>query len=79
MTMWDTTRQKSHVPDFFVRLSNGDGLVVDVRRPDRVDDAAAQFSYRVGSFAVLPEGLHGGQGVRALPQGRNCCSRLLLL
>lgn len=35
--------QKSHFPDFFVRLSNGDGRLVDVRHPDRVDRAAAQF------------------------------------
>lgn len=38
-----TTGQKNHVPDFFVRLSNGDGRLVDVRRPDRVDDSAVQF------------------------------------
>ena len=30
-------------PDFFVRLNNGDGRLVDVRHPDRVDRAAAQF------------------------------------
>ncbi|WP_307857450.1 TnsA-like heteromeric transposase endonuclease subunit [Mycobacterium sp. SM1] len=36
--------QRSHVPDFFVRLGNGDGRLVDVRHPDRVDDAAAQFN-----------------------------------
>lgn len=38
-----TAGHKNHVPDFFVRLSNGDGRLVDVRHPDRVDDAAAQF------------------------------------
>jgi len=26
------------VPDFFCRLRSGDGVVVDVKRPDRVDD-----------------------------------------
>jgi hypothetical protein len=38
-----TAGQRNHVPDFFVRLSNGDGRLVDVRHADRVDDAAAQF------------------------------------
>jgi hypothetical protein len=38
-----TADHKNHVPDFFVRLSNGDGGLVDVRHPHRVDDAAAQF------------------------------------
>jgi hypothetical protein len=38
-----TIGHKSHVPDFFVRLSNDDGRLVDVRHPDGVDDAAAQF------------------------------------
>jgi hypothetical protein len=42
--LWPRGRadHKNHVPDFFVRLSNGDRLV-DVRHPHRVDDAAAQF------------------------------------
>jgi hypothetical protein len=39
-----TTGSKSHVPDFFVRFSNGDGRLVDVRHPHRVDQAAAQFN-----------------------------------
>ncbi len=39
-----TDRQKSHVPDFFVRLAGGDGRVIDVRAPDHVDaSSAAQF------------------------------------
>jgi hypothetical protein len=38
-----TPGQKSHVPDFFVRLNNGNGRLVDVRHPGRVDRAAAQF------------------------------------
>jgi hypothetical protein len=38
-----TTGHKNHVPDFFVRMSNGDGRLVDVRHPDCVEDAAAQF------------------------------------
>jgi hypothetical protein len=40
----DTTGQRDHVPDFFVRLSNGDGRLVDVRHPDRVEKSAAQFA-----------------------------------
>jgi hypothetical protein len=38
-----TPGQKSRVPDFFVRLSDGDGRLVAVRHPARVDAAAAQF------------------------------------
>lgn len=35
-------RLRDHVPDFFVRLSNGDGRLVDVRRPDKAE--AHQFA-----------------------------------
>lgn len=35
-------RFRDHVPDFFVRLSNGDGRLVDVRRPDKAE--AHQFA-----------------------------------
>jgi TnsA endonuclease-like protein len=38
-----TLGQKSHVPDFFIHLNDGDGRLVDVRHPDRIDRAAAQF------------------------------------
>lgn len=38
-----TEGHKSHVPDYFCRLSDGDGRLVDVRRPDRVDANAKQF------------------------------------
>jgi hypothetical protein len=39
----DGGRRRRHVPDFFVRLADGTGLVVDVRPDDRIDveDAAA--------------------------------------
>ncbi len=37
-----TEGHKSHVPDFFCRLSDGDGRLVDVRRPDRLDGSAKQ-------------------------------------
>ncbi|MGH3633299.1 MAG: TnsA-like heteromeric transposase endonuclease subunit [Mycobacterium sp.] len=39
-----TAGQKNHVPDFFVRLNNGDGRLVGVRHPDRVACAAAQVN-----------------------------------
>ena len=39
-----TTGQRNHVPDFFVRLAIGDGRLVDVRAPDRVEKNAAQFA-----------------------------------
>lgn len=35
---------RDHVPDFFVRMSSGDGRVVDVRSPQRVDKSAEQFA-----------------------------------
>lgn len=40
----NTKGQRDHVPDFFVRLSNGDGRLIDVRHPDRVEKGAAQFA-----------------------------------
>jgi hypothetical protein len=39
-----TQGQRDHVPDFFVRLSSGDGRVVDVRSRERVDKSAEQFA-----------------------------------
>jgi hypothetical protein len=33
-----------HVPDFFLRLSNGDGRIVDVKHPAKIEAAAAQFA-----------------------------------
>lgn len=36
--------RRSHVPDFFLRLSNGDGCVVDVRDARRVDADRDQFA-----------------------------------
>ncbi|WP_432171141.1 TnsA-like heteromeric transposase endonuclease subunit [Streptomyces sp. 1222.5] len=38
----DGTRRRRHAPDFFVRLADGRGRVVDVRADDRVDDATAE-------------------------------------
>ncbi|MDO5619655.1 TnsA-like heteromeric transposase endonuclease subunit [Kocuria sp.] len=40
-----TPGHKSHVPDYFVRLANGDGKIVDVRSPSgQTEKALAQFS-----------------------------------
>ncbi len=41
---WNTVGLRDHVPDFFVRLGNGDGRLVDVRPADRVEKSAAQFA-----------------------------------
>lgn len=38
-----TPRHRGHVPDYFCRLANGDGLLVDVKRADKVDRAKEQF------------------------------------
>ncbi|HZG03185.1 MAG TPA: TnsA-like heteromeric transposase endonuclease subunit [Streptomyces sp.] len=38
----DGTRRRRHAPDYFVRLADGRGRVVDVRADDQVDDAAAE-------------------------------------
>lgn len=39
----DTEAARGHVPDFFVRLRDGGGRVVDVRHPDRLSSAERQF------------------------------------
>ncbi|MFD0567832.1 TnsA-like heteromeric transposase endonuclease subunit [Kitasatospora saccharophila] len=38
----DGQRQRRHAPDYFVRLADGRGRVVDVRAGDRIDQAAAE-------------------------------------
>lgn len=38
----DGRRKRRHAPDYFVRLSDGRGRVVDVRAGDRIDAAAAE-------------------------------------
>ncbi|MEU6072130.1 TnsA-like heteromeric transposase endonuclease subunit [Streptomyces sp. NPDC047082] len=38
----DGERRRRHAPDYFVRLANSRGRVVDVRAADRVDEAAAE-------------------------------------
>jgi hypothetical protein len=39
-----TRGHRDHVPDFFVRLSSGEGRVVDVRSPERVERNGEQFA-----------------------------------
>ncbi len=40
---WDNGEQvRSHIPDYFCRLDNGDGLVVDFQPKERVDEAARE-------------------------------------
>ncbi|KNE80455.1 hypothetical protein ADZ36_22020 [Streptomyces fradiae] len=38
----DGPRSRRHAPDYFVRLADGRGRVVDVRADDQVDEAAAE-------------------------------------
>ncbi|WP_220183332.1 TnsA-like heteromeric transposase endonuclease subunit [Sphaerisporangium album] len=38
----DGVRRRRHAPDYFVRLADGRGRVIDVRADDQIDDAAAQ-------------------------------------
>jgi hypothetical protein len=40
-------RERSHAPDFFARLADGSGLVVDCRPNDRIDERSAE------AFAAL--------------------------
>ncbi|OMH28188.1 hypothetical protein BKD30_02295 [Tersicoccus phoenicis] len=39
-----TKGHRGHVPDYFCRLAGGDGLVVDVKRPDKVEGSEVQFA-----------------------------------
>jgi hypothetical protein len=44
--LWPNGMQdhRDHVPDFFVRLTSGDGRLVDVRSPNHVEKSAKQFA-----------------------------------
>lgn len=47
-------RRVRHAPDFFVRLSNGSGVVVDVRPDDRIEpDDAAKFAASAQACATV--------------------------
>ncbi|GAA1754323.1 TnsA-like heteromeric transposase endonuclease subunit [Nostocoides vanveenii] len=60
-----TKGHRGHVPDYFCRLSTGDGLVVDVKRPDKAHASEQQFAmtrevceevgWRYEVFTGLPE------------------------
>lgn len=52
---WDGARTRRHAPDYFMRLADGTGVVIDVRADDRVEpadeeafDAAARACAEVG-------------------------------
>ena len=46
-------RQRKHVPDFFARLRDGRGVVVDVRPDDRIPDRDAEvFAVTAGACAA---------------------------
>lgn len=47
----DGQRRRRHAPDYFVRLADGRGRVIDVRAADRVDDAASERSRPPGGPA----------------------------
>jgi hypothetical protein len=42
-------RRRGHVPDYFVRLGDGRGLVVDVRPDDRIEPADAEMFAMTGA------------------------------
>lgn len=46
---WPRTGQR-HAPDFFARLVNGTGLVIDVRPTERIDDRAREQFDRTARF-----------------------------
>lgn len=50
LSWWDGGRDHQHTPDYFVRLADGTGVVVDVRPESLVDEEAAEvfaFTARV--------------------------------
>ncbi len=48
-----TPGEMNHFPDFFVRLKSGDGRLVDVRHPGRVDRSAAQSNLTRQACAAI--------------------------
>ncbi|MDX6351659.1 MAG: hypothetical protein QOF84_6449 [Streptomyces sp.] len=54
----DGRRKQRHAPDYFVRLADGRGRVVNIRAGDRIDEAAAE------SFAATERARGSGLGVR---------------
>lgn len=60
-----TPKHRGHVPDFFLRLDDGGGQVIDVKRPDKMEANARQFEmtrqiceqigWDYGIFTGLPE------------------------
>ena len=65
----DGRRSRRHAPDFFARLADGTGVVIDVRADDRIepDDAEAfEVTARACEAAGwrVPPGGHGRSGAR---------------
>lgn len=48
-----TEGARGHVPDFFIRRSDGGGRVVDVRHPDRLSSAQWQFDLTREACALI--------------------------
>ena len=42
LSWWEAGRTRSHTPDYFVRLGDGTGVVVDVRADDRIEPEDAE-------------------------------------
>lgn len=49
----DAPGAKWHVPDYFVRLADGTGRLIDVRAPEHVDKAAEQFVLTRGACRAI--------------------------
>ncbi|WP_260973190.1 TnsA-like heteromeric transposase endonuclease subunit [Mycolicibacterium llatzerense] len=78
----DTQGNRDHVPDFFVRLANGDGRLVDVRSPKGAEKHAEQsaltrkvcdeIGWHYEVFTGLPPELaHNLRWLAGYRQGRN--------
>lgn len=53
-----TKGHRSHVPDFFCRVRSGDGVVVDVKRPDRVHDSKVSEQFEMTREVCASVGWH---------------------
>lgn len=64
---------RSHAPDFFVRLRSGEGVVVDVRPADRLDERAAETFAATGDLCE-----EMGFGYRVMSDLKGVLARNLL-
>ena len=53
-----TKSHRSHVPDFFCRVRSGDGVVVDVKRPDRFHDSKVSEQFEMTREVCSSVGWH---------------------